>query len=151
MIKYIKDMTTVVFEEIPDKISVAINITNCQNNCIGCHSQFLKNNTGETLDENEIDEIMKREDGINCFLFMGEGNDIPRLIELNQYVKDTYKIETGIYSGSEAVPEVYYVLFDYVKVGPYKSEYGPLNNPTTNQVLYYHGKNITDKFWKIKN
>ena len=111
MIKYAKDMTTVVFEEIPDKISVAINITNCQNNCIGCHSKFLKNNMGEILDEKEIDKIMKRENGVDCFLFMGEGNDIPRLIELNNYVKDTYNIETGIYSGSEDVPEAQLSVF----------------------------------------
>ena len=150
MIKYAKDMTTVVFEEIFDKISVAINITNCQNNCIGCHSKFLKNNMGEILDEKEIDKIMKRENGVDCFLFMGEGNDIPRLIELNNYVKDTYNIETGIYSGSEDVPEAYFDLFDYVKVGPYKAEYGPLNKPTTNQKLYYHRINITEKFWVNK-
>ena len=107
MIKYIKDMTTVVFEEIPDKISVAINITNCQHNCIGCHSAFLKEDIGDELNESEIDLIMKNNEGINCVLFMGEGNDIPRLIELNNYVKKTYNIETGIYSGSEKVPSDY--------------------------------------------
>lgn len=148
MIKYIKDMTTVVFEEIPDKISVAINIANCQHNCIGCHSAFLKEDIGDELNESEIDLIMKNNEGINCVLFMGEGNDIPRLIELNNYVKKTYNIETGIYSGSEKVPSDYFKLFDYVKFGPYISKFGPLNCKTTNQRMLYHGTDITNKFWR---
>ena len=40
-----------------------------------------------------------------------------------------------------------YEAFDYVKVGPYIAECGPLNEPTTNQRLYYHGKDITFRFW----
>ena len=45
-----------------------------------------------------------------------------------------------------------YGLFDYVKVGGYKEEYGPLNKETTNQRLYEIGadgiKDITYRFWK---
>jgi anaerobic ribonucleoside-triphosphate reductase activating protein len=96
----------------------------------------------------EIDRIMTDNEGVNCVLFMGEGNDIPSLLELNKYVKDKYDIETGIYSGSEKVPNEYYDVFDYVKVGPYISEKGPLNKETTNQRMYYHKKDITSKFWR---
>ena len=39
MIKYYNAM--VVFEEIPNEITLAINITNCPCHCKGCHSQFL--------------------------------------------------------------------------------------------------------------
>ena len=39
----------IVFEEIPDRVSLAVNITNCQNNCIGCHSPELRLNNGEEL------------------------------------------------------------------------------------------------------
>ena len=39
-------------------------------------------------------------------------------------------------------------LFDYVKVGPYKKEFGPLNERTTNQRLYYHREDITSRFWR---
>ena len=51
--------------------------------------------------------------------------------------------------------------FDYIKVGPYKKECGPLDNPNTNQRLYKINKvteedgqdnvileDITSKFWK---
>ena len=46
----------------------------------------------------------------------------------------------------------FYETFDYVKVGEYKKEFGPLNSPTTNQRLYRmseKGKeDITYLFWK---
>ena len=88
MIKY-KDYF-VVFEEIPDRISLAVNITNCQNNCIGCHSPELRLNNGEELTEEVIDKLIKENYGIDCFLFMGEGKDYGRLMELAQYIKENY-------------------------------------------------------------
>ena len=41
-------------------------------------------------------------------------------------------------------------LFDFLKTGPYIPEYGPLNEPTTNQRLYYKGEDITPVFWRKK-
>ena len=42
--------------------------------------------------------------------------------------------------------------FDFIKVGAYKEEYGPLTIATTNQILYKKENNsfinITSKFWK---
>ena len=134
MIKY-KDYF-VVFEEIPDRVSLAVNITNCQNNCIGCHSPELRLNNGEELTEEIIDKLIKENYGIDCFLFMGEGKDHSRLMELVRYIKENYTIKVAIYSGRDKVETEYYGLFDYVKVGGYKEEYGPLNKETTNQRLY---------------
>ena len=150
MIKY-KDYF-VVFEEIPDRISLAVNITNCQNNCIGCHSPELRLNNGEELTEEVIDKLIKENYGIDCFLFMGEGEDYGRLMELARYIKENYSIKVAIYSGRDKVENEYYGLFDYVKVGSYQEECGPLNKETTNQRLYEIGadgiKDITYKFWK---
>ena len=42
MIKHVPEDITVVFSEIPDEITLAFNISNCLNNCIGCH--FFVNN-----------------------------------------------------------------------------------------------------------
>lgn len=151
MVKFIEKMTSVVFEEIPDKISLAVNITNCQNHCEGCHSSFLAMDFGEELTEDKIDELLMKQKGVNCFLFMGEGNDRERLLELNAYIKKNYKVETALYSGRKEVEPEYFSLFDYVKVGPYMKEYGPLNVKTTNQRLYYHGEDITWKIWKRYN
>ena len=150
MIKY-KDYF-VVFEEIPDRVSLAVNITNCQNNCIGCHSPELRLNNGEELTEEVIDKLIKENYGIDCFLFMGEGKDYGRLMELARYIKENYSIKVAIYSGRDKVENEYYGLFDYVKVGGYKEECGPLNKETTNQRLYKRTdsgwEDITKMFWK---
>lgn len=150
MIKY-KD-SYIVFEEIPDRVSLAVNITNCQNNCIGCHSPELRLNSGVELTEEEIDKLINENYGIDCFLFMGEGKDRGRLLELAKYIKRNCNLKVAIYSGRNNVEEEYYEIFDYVKVGEYKKEFGPLNSSTTNQRLYRmteEGKeDITHLFWK---
>ena len=88
----------IVFEEIPDRVSLAVNITNCQNNCIGCHSPELRLNNGEELTEGIIDKLIKENYGIDCFLFMGEGKDRGRLLELAKYIK-AKKMNIWCYTG----------------------------------------------------
>lgn len=150
MIKF-KD-SYIVFEEIPDRVSLAVNITNCQNNCIGCHSPELRLNSGEELTEGIIDKLINDNYGIDCFLFMGEGKDRGRLLELAKYVKHYHNLKVAIYSGRNNVETDFYGVFDYIKVGEYKEEFGPLNRETTNQRLYEITSNnvidITSKFWK---
>ena len=58
----------VVFEEIPDEITIAINITNCPCKCKGCHSKFLWGDIGTELTESEINKIIKENSGITCVL-----------------------------------------------------------------------------------
>jgi anaerobic ribonucleoside-triphosphate reductase activating protein len=146
--------TEVVFDEVPDKVTLAINISNCPNRCPGCHSPELRGNIGEELTEEVIDTLIKENDGINCVGFMGEGNDKPRLIELALYTRNKYpNLETCIYSGKEEESDEVYAAFDYVKTGPYIISCGPLNVETTNQRMYHVGKDgsredITYKFWK---
>jgi len=158
MIKYLQ--TKVVFFEIPCEITLAVNITNCQNRCVGCHSPELRENIGTELTNEEADKMIKENDGINCFLFMGEGNDKEGLISLMQYMKDKYpSLKLALYSGREKVEGELLRYLDYVKVGPYIEMYGPLNKETTNQRLYQieHFENsdvefklvdITNLFWK---
>lgn len=151
MIKYSDSF--VVFEEIPDKVSLALNITNCANNCPGCHSPELALDMGQELTEDTIDLLIKKNAGANCFLFMGEGRDYKRLLELAMYIKEKYPyMAVGVYSGRDEVEDEYYKVFDYVKVGPYKEDLGPLNKRTTNQRLYKMvdgvKTDITERFWK---
>lgn len=143
----------VVFREIPDEVTLAINISNCQNNCEGCHSSYLKENIGKELTNNEVDSLIDANKGISCVCFMGEGNDIDTLLSLAKHVKESFKnLKVAVYSGREKVEDEYYNIFDYVKVGPYKKEYGPLNSQNTNQRMYrVIGKDIMDityKFWR---
>ena len=41
----------VVFAEIPDETTLAINITGCPNRCPGGHSPHLQRDEGRTLDD----------------------------------------------------------------------------------------------------
>ena len=151
MIKYLPGLTDVVLEEIPGRVTLAVEITCCQGRCLSCHSPFLREDTGEALTVEVASGLIEDNFGINCFLLLGEGNDRTALLELARELKRRYPaLELAIYSGRKEVEQEFYELFDYVKVGPYIPECGPLNKTTTNQRLYYHGKDITSAFWHKK-
>ena len=162
MVKYYS--TSVVFEEIPDEITLAIEITNCPGHCEGCHSPWLREDIGEELTPERLNELIDKNDGITCVCFMGEGNDKEGLLKLARVVRDRH-LWPALYSGREEVEESYGEFFKYIKVGPYIEEFGPLNKETTNQRLYendpevrvaskignkywFHWQDITYKFWK---
>ncbi len=136
MIKYVPQMTSVVMEEIPDKVTLAVDISRCQGTCEGCHSPFLRQDIGEELTPAVIDTLLGRNFGVDCFLFLGEGDDPARLLELAAYVRKRHAVSVALYSGRPAVEDSFFQVFDYVKVGPYIPAFGPLNVPTTNQRLY---------------
>jgi len=148
----------VVFREIPDEVSLAINITNCPNRCKGCHSKKLQEDIGDILTFTEIDGMVSENNCITCVLFMGGDSDLKEINILAQQIKELLKLKVGIYSGNafkKTIPELNLKYFDYVKVGPYIEECGPLNNENTNQRLYKVKHifglnkliNITEKFW----
>lgn len=158
MIKYVPEMTSVVIEEIPDRVTLAVDISNCQGNCVGCHSPFLKTDVGEELTEAVIDRLVAANFGVNCFLFLGEGNDPEALFRLARHVR-AKGLEVALYSGRREVEKECYYLFDYVKIGPYIAHFGPLNARTTNQRLYkvehtpnqppyYRLADLTARFWR---
>lgn len=142
-------MTSVVLEEIPDRVSLAVDISNCRGNCVGCHSPFLKKDIGEELTPEIIDALIADNFGVDCFLFLGEGKDPAALLALATHIRSAHpSLALALYSGREDVEPEYWEAFDYVKVGPYRPEFGPLNERTTNQRLYYHKENITSRFWR---
>lgn len=144
-------MTSVVLEEIPDRVSLAVDISNCRGNCTGCHSPFLKGDIGEELTPAVIDRLVGENWGVNCFLFLGEGQDLQTLLSLAAHVR-SLGLEAALYSGREEVEAELWQAFDYLKVGPYRPECGPLNSPTTNQRLYRMAggvaEDITSRFWE---
>ena len=148
MIKYVPELTDIVLEEIPDKVTLAVEISNCRGSCPGCHSPFLKRDIGEELTPEAVDKLIADNYGVNCFLLLGEGRDKEALLGIAEHLRRTHPgLERAVYSGrTEVVPEIY-AAFDYVKVGPDVEAAGPLNSPTTNQRLYHHGEDITARFW----
>lgn len=151
MLKYTDSQ--IVFREVPDKVALAINISNCPNHCIGCHSPELRKNIGMELTDEELDRLITENDGINCVCFMGEGRDINRLSALISAVKDKYHIDTALYTGSDEFDEsVFDGKLDYLKVGHYDDKFGPLDKQTTNQRMYKltdgEREDITHLFWR---
>lgn len=148
MIKYIPELTDVVLEEVPDRVTLAVEIPNCQGSCPGCHSSFLKLDLGKELTAAEADRLVEDNFGVNCFLFLGEGNDREALMKLAAHLRAAHpKLELALYSGRQEVEEEIYEAFDFVKVGPYVEALGPLSEASTNQRMYYHREDITSRFW----
>lgn len=150
MLKY-KDVL-VGFQEVPDEISLCINITNCPNNCIGCHSPYLAEDIGEELTIKELSKLIIKNKGITCVCLMGGDSD-PNYINTLAINIHNIGLKSAWYSGKTSVSSKININnFDYIKLGPYIEEFGPLNNPNTNQIMYKitdNGlENITYKFWK---
>ena len=56
MVKYYN--YDIVFAEIPDETTLALNITNCPNRCRGCHSPHLQKDIGRILDDDELKTLL---------------------------------------------------------------------------------------------
>ena len=146
--------TKVVFAEVPDEVTLAINISNCPCNCKGCHSPYLGTNTGEPLFPEVLDELIDNNKGITCVAIMGGDSNPAEVDDLAFYIKAIYdNIKVAWYSGRQELSgSIKLKNFDYIKLGPYKEECGPLSSKTTNQRFYKVEGNtltdITEKFWK---
>ena len=69
MLKYVD--TLVGFAEIPDEITLCINISNCPCHCINCHSSYLAEDIGEPLDLQHLTNLIDSNKGISCVCIMG--------------------------------------------------------------------------------
>lgn len=126
----------IVFQEIPDEVTLAINLTCCPLRCEGCHSPHLREDIGIELTHNEIDKIIAPYSGmISCVCLMGGDNDIKAVEGIAAYIKKHYGLKFGWYSGREIFPSML-KHFDYVKLGRYDSKRGGLKDKNTNQKLY---------------
>ena len=133
----------IVCQEIPDEISLAVNISGCPNRCPGCHSPWLWSDEGELMTDEFVEGLIgKYSAAITCFCFMGgdaEPDEVERICRL---VKSCFPgIKTAWYSGRESIPEGFDIkVLDFLKTGPYIEALGGLKSPDTNQVLYKIGE-----------
>ncbi len=152
-LKYLS--TAIVFQEVPDEISLAINISGCPHHCEGCHSKYLWEYKGNYISD-DIESLIEKYDGyITCVCFMGGDQNLEELNKLCSTVRD-YGLKCCVYSGSDdlSISDVPY--FDYIKIGSYQSDRGGLDSPNTNQRMFRRERecfgrfftDITHWFWK---
>lgn len=192
MLKYTDEQIT--FAEIPDEVTLCINLSNCPCHCKGCHSSYLAEDIGQVLTFSRIEKLLEKYKGITAICFMGGDNDPELINHYARLIKRSYidkveckckisrtislskgmilnpsddiflkssklnPIKVGWYSGrQELAKEIDINNFDFIKLGPYLEECGPLNCATTNQrfyeivhisVGYSKMYDVTYKFWK---
>lgn len=145
MLKYVD--AKVVFAEVPDEVTLAINISNCPCQCKGCHSSYLAQDIGTELTFNEVRKLIRKNSGISCIALMGGDAEPDRINTLASFIINHYdSVKVAWYSGRQELSNsIDLCNFDYIKLGPYKEEFGPLNSKTTNQRFYkVNGRELVD-------
>lgn len=152
MLKY-HDIT-IGLQEIPDEVSLVINITNCPFRCKGCNAKHLWEDSGEPLSYENLNMLIDSTmQDITCVLFMGGDIAPDEINELAGCIRDNYPgLKIGWYSGGETITVfTEYKNFDYLKFGPFIKKLGPLTSSKTNQRLYKVERaglrDITRIFW----
>lgn len=137
----------VVFQEVPDEISVAFMVAGCKIGCKGCHSSACWEDRGTELTEQMFRNTLKKYSrAATCVLFLGGEwcDELPLYLDIAR--ESGYK--TCLYTGRESVPEYIRERLTFLKTGPWKENLGGLSSPTTNQqfVEVRTGKNLNYKF-----
>ena len=142
-----------VFREIPGEISLGLSISGCQVHCVGCNQRELWEDKGTPLDVETLCGLLNQHNGITCLLLLGGEHDIDALTELFMYAHK--RVKTAWYCGLDKLPKQHQGILqylDFLKLGRFEIEYGPLNDPNTNQKFYkvVNGKlyECTNLFWR---
>lgn len=144
----------IVFAEVPDEVTLAVNLTRCPNRCPGCHSPHLRSDSGRVLDEEELEGLLAGyRRAVTCVAFMGGDAEPLEVAALSEAVRRQWPgLRTAWYSGRDRLPEgLDPAAFDYIKLGAWIEARGPLSSPTTNQRFYRIARDgamvdITDRF-----
>lgn len=156
--------TAVVLAEVPNEVSLAINITGCPNKCVGCHSAYLRKDIGSYITKDFLDQQIRGNEGISCVCFMGGDKDHNAIRSMAKFVRENYPtLKTAWYSGRDILDGDFFAegnkFFDYIKFGSYRPltegrRGGSLDNRKTNQLMNKWNEkkevweNITHLFFK---
>lgn len=124
----------IVFQEVPGEISLCFYITGCSIGCEGCHSPFLWNkDKGDELELSLYTSLLEKYQAIaSCVLFMGGEWEQGTLIDYLK-IAQSHGFKTCLYTGQDWIPRSIANHLDYVKLGPWITEKGGLDQITTNQ------------------
>jgi len=145
------DRFDVVFQEIPNEVSLAFTLKGCPNLCKGCHSPHLREKSGLKLNRDNLTNILKEyKNQITTVLFLGGDSYHSELKELFTLCR-SLNLKVALYSGNNIINNEFLDYLDYYKIGSYNEKLGGLKYNTTNQKLYKinSGKmvDITNSFW----
>ena len=129
----------IVFQEIPDEVTLAVNLSGCPNRCPGCHSPQLQREIGAPLTAEALEGILARYgSSITCVCMMGGDGDPEAVSALAEYLRRSrLDLRIAWYSGRTEPPAGFRAeRFDYLKLGPYVEALGGLRSPATNQRLW---------------
>lgn len=129
---------TIGFKELPNEVSLIVELSDCENNCKGCHSPHLRGNYGTPVTE-LYSVISKYEKHITAICFLGHGGELQqdqftRLLTNTKFLYPNIKL--GLYSGLDDLITRFMPYLEYYKVGKYIEEFGGLESPSTNQIMY---------------
>lgn len=141
---------SIVMQEVPNEVSLAINISGCPYKCEGCHSQYLWEYTGSYLTD-DLEALINKYYGlITCVCFMGGDQNKDDLLKCLEIVKQK-EIKTCLYTGNDSINSISKRIIsnlDYIKVGRYIEKLGGLDCNTTNQKMYDLNNNKEIFFYK---
>lgn len=131
---------TVAFQEVPNEISLIINVTGCPHKCEGCHSTYLWDYYGNNVEDDLNSMIEQYKNMITCVCFMGGDQNIEELKKLLWFVKQNYGLKTCVYSGYNNIDIFNSIIceksLDYLKIGRFDPLLGGLDSKNTNQRYY---------------
>lgn len=127
---------SIVFQEVPNEISLCFSITGCKMGCKGCHSTELwQANNGSPLSNQVFEKWLTKYQGlITCVIFFGGEWQPSALIEKLKTAKKLH-LKTCLYSGQQYVDIHISQYLNYLKTGAWREELGGLDSPTSNQIF----------------
>lgn len=133
MLKYLT--YSIVLQEVPDEISLALEITGCPHQCPNCHSPYLRKHVGIELTEDKIKQLIDSNPDVSCICLMGGDSEHSDIVRIAKIVHNHNK-RIALYSGDDEIDDSLVPYLDYYKIGSYQEDLGPLNSKTTNQIFY---------------
>lgn len=137
----------IVFQELPEHISLAYTIYGCPLACEGCHSEdtWDKRQGHALSDQSFTEDLITYQGLINAVVFFG-GEWHPLALQAKLKIAQAHGLKTCLYTGLDSVSRLLKPHLDFVKTGRWIPELGGLDATTTNQkfLKLEHGEVVED-------
>lgn len=142
----------ILFQEVPDEVSLGFTVMGCPLRCKGCHSKDTwSEEGGSPLTTATFTHYLLQYDGyISCVVFFGGEWKANKLIEMLDIAQE-FKLKTCLYTGLNQVSEQIKKRLTFLKTGPWLRDLGGLNQVNTNQKFIEVASNriLNHKFQEI--